>query len=59
LAQSAPDRDAYLSVCGRRIAFDATPKLPGDERHGLPVRSWPPIIAMEPAATERAKRLLG
>ncbi|MFT3685069.1 MAG: hypothetical protein QM783_09115 [Phycisphaerales bacterium] len=60
LAHSAPDRDAYLSVCGRRIAFDATPKMPGeDERHGLPVRAWPPIIAMEPGATERAQRTLG
>lgn len=46
LAQTSPDRDRYLSVCGRRIAFDATPKRPGDERNGLPVRDWPPIIAM-------------
>ncbi|MBY0308880.1 MAG: UbiD family decarboxylase, partial [Phycisphaerales bacterium] len=59
LAQSAPERDAYLSVCGRRIAFDATPKMPGDGRHGLPVRPWPPILAMPPEVTARAEALLG
>jgi 3-polyprenyl-4-hydroxybenzoate decarboxylase len=50
LANSAPDRDRYLSRCGRRIAFDATPKLPGggDDHNGLPVRDWPPIIRMSP-----------
>lgn len=53
LANSAPDRDSYLSVCGRRIAFDATPKMPGDERHGLPVRAWPPIISMSREVKDR------
>lgn len=43
-ANSCPQRDRYDSPCGGRIAFDATPKLPGDERHGLPVRAWPPIL---------------
>ncbi len=46
LANTAPDRDRYLSVCGRRVAFDATPKVPGDENNGQPVRDWPPIISM-------------
>ncbi|MBI1189944.1 MAG: hypothetical protein GC200_04590 [Tepidisphaera sp.] len=46
LAHSCPARDRYDSRCGRRIAFDATPKLPGDERFGLPVRAWPPILKM-------------
>lgn len=59
LAQSAPDRDAYLSVCGRRIAFDATPKLAGDERRGLPVRAWPPIIRMDAAVTANVGMVLG
>jgi 4-hydroxy-3-polyprenylbenzoate decarboxylase len=53
LAQSSPDRDRYLSVCGRRVAFDATPKLPGDERNGQPVRAWPPILRMTPEVIAR------
>jgi len=53
LANSAPDRDSYLSVCGRRIAFDATPKMPGEERHGLPVRAWPPILRMSPEVRDK------
>lgn len=47
MANTSPDRDRYLSICGRRIAFDATPKLPGDEAHGQPVREWPPLIRMD------------
>jgi 3-polyprenyl-4-hydroxybenzoate decarboxylase len=46
VANVSPDRDRYLSVCGRRIAFDATPKMAGDEHDGQPVRDWPPIIRM-------------
>jgi 4-hydroxy-3-polyprenylbenzoate decarboxylase len=56
LANAAPDRDRTLSVCGRRAAFDATTKIPGDERHGLPVRDWPPIIRMSPEVQERIAR---
>ncbi|MFN9976484.1 MAG: hypothetical protein ACK58T_41950, partial [Phycisphaerae bacterium] len=52
-ANTAPDRDRATSVCGRRIAFDATPKMPGDEANGQPVREWPPLIAMSKAVTER------
>lgn len=44
LAHSSHDRDRYLSACGRRIAYDATPKLAGDERNGQPVRAWPPLL---------------
>ncbi len=44
LANMSPERDRFTSVCGRRVAFDATPKMPGDERGGWPVRKWPPII---------------
>jgi 4-hydroxy-3-polyprenylbenzoate decarboxylase len=47
MANTSPDRDRSLSVCGRRIAFDATAKLPGDEAHGQPVREWPPLIRMD------------
>jgi 4-hydroxy-3-polyprenylbenzoate decarboxylase len=53
LAQSSPRRDRFLSVCGRRIAFDATPKLPGDSRHAEPVRAWPPILAMDDATSAK------
>lgn len=28
------------------IIFDATPKVPGDERNGKPVRPWPPLLRM-------------
>lgn len=45
-ANACPRRDRYDSVCGRRVAFDATPKVPGDERFGLPVRAWPPILML-------------
>ena len=47
VANMSPERDRSLSTCGRRAAFDATPKLPGDERHGTPVRPWPPILRMD------------
>jgi 3-polyprenyl-4-hydroxybenzoate decarboxylase len=44
-----------MSLCGRRIAFDATPKQGGpgsaDEHNGLPVRDWPPIIRMSETVT--------
>jgi 4-hydroxy-3-polyprenylbenzoate decarboxylase len=53
LAHMSPDRDRYLSVCGRRVAFDSTPKLPGDAAHGQPVRRWPPLLAMPPEITAR------
>jgi len=43
-ANCDPGRD--LHVRDRRIGFDATGKLPGDERHGLPVREFPPPLAM-------------
>ncbi|MBS0192308.1 MAG: UbiD family decarboxylase [Phycisphaerales bacterium] len=55
MAHSAPDRDRYLSVCGRRIAFDATAKLPGDEANGLPVRNWPPILRMDQGTLDRVQ----
>lgn len=55
LAHSAPDRDRHISHCGRRIAFDATPKLTGtaDEHNGQPVRDWPPIIRMTDEVQQR------
>jgi len=55
LAHSSPDRDRYLSVCGRRVAFDATPKLPGDEHNGQPIRDWPPILRMSEDVRQRVE----
>jgi len=47
MAHSSHERDRSLSVCGRRVAFEGMPKVPGDEAHGWPVRAWPPILKME------------
>lgn len=58
-ANFSPERDRYLSKCGRRIAFDATPKQPGDERDGWPVRPWPPVIAMTMDMAEQVERRWG
>jgi 4-hydroxy-3-polyprenylbenzoate decarboxylase len=57
LANTAFERDMHLSRCGRRVAFDATPKAPGDERHGLPVRAWPPVLTMPADVEARARAL--
>ena len=46
LANGAFERDRVASVCGRRVAFDASAKRAGDERNGYPVRAWPPILKM-------------
>jgi 3-polyprenyl-4-hydroxybenzoate decarboxylase len=44
-----------VSVCGRRVAFDATAKQAGDERNGQPVRAWPPILKMSEAIERRVR----
>ncbi len=58
-AQCAFERDAIISRCGRRIAFDATPKMPGDARPGAPVRPWPPILRMDEATSALVERRWG
>jgi 4-hydroxy-3-polyprenylbenzoate decarboxylase len=50
-ANTDPGRDLHRS--GWRIAFDATTKMPGDGRHGQPVRDYPPIIAMDGEVLQR------
>ncbi|MCH2160947.1 MAG: UbiD family decarboxylase [Phycisphaerales bacterium] len=41
-----PGRDLVRD--GARIGFDATTKVPGeDDRHGVPVRDYPPILRMD------------
>jgi 4-hydroxy-3-polyprenylbenzoate decarboxylase len=61
LAHSDASRDMlrWASGDGRwhRLGFDATPKVPGDEANGQPVRPWPPIIRMEPGVMERTALL--
>jgi 4-hydroxy-3-polyprenylbenzoate decarboxylase len=44
-ANADPGRD--LMRRGHRIGFDATSKRDGEERHGRPVRTYPPIIEMD------------
>ena len=36
-----------------RLAFDATPKAPGDGTEAQPVRAWPPIIRMSDEIKQR------
>jgi 4-hydroxy-3-polyprenylbenzoate decarboxylase len=50
-----PGRDVHRA--GDRIGLDATPKVPGDERAGQPVRPWPPIIAMTDAVRRRVDEI--
>lgn len=41
-ANADPGRD--LHAAGDKIGFDATRKVPGDERLGQPVRDYPPLL---------------
>ncbi|MEM7229976.1 MAG: UbiD family decarboxylase [Planctomycetota bacterium] len=52
-ANADPIRDAFRS--GERLAFDATKKMPGDHRHGQPVRAYPPILTMDDDVLERVE----
>lgn len=56
-AHTDASRDLFrwVSPDGRRhrVAFDATPKLPGDERNGQPVRPWPPMLSMDRSVERR------
>jgi 4-hydroxy-3-polyprenylbenzoate decarboxylase len=47
------DHAAPRLGAGHKIGFDATRKIPGEEVGGNPVRSWPPIIAMDQAVKDR------
>jgi 4-hydroxy-3-polyprenylbenzoate decarboxylase len=58
-AHCAPERDRYVSKCGRRVAFDATAKMPGDERNGEPVRNWPPILKVDATTATLVQRRWG
>lgn len=43
-ANADPGRDTLRR--GNRLGFDATRKIPGDERHGQPVRDYPPVLSL-------------
>ena len=47
-------RDAHTA--GNRIAFDATRKVPGAGRSGLPVREYPPLVEMDAATAALVDR---
>lgn len=41
-------RDMFVDAdAGGRAFFDGTPKMPGDEANGEPVRDWPPILRVD------------
>ena len=44
-ANADPGRDQVRR--GSRIGFDATAKIPGEERNGQPVRDYPPVLEMD------------
>ncbi len=52
-AHSDAGRDLYR--LSRSVAFDATPKVAGDERNAQPVRSWPPILRTTPEIEARVQ----
>ncbi|MBY0456300.1 MAG: UbiD family decarboxylase, partial [Gemmataceae bacterium] len=54
------DSTGWITPSGRYVvAFDATPKLPGDERNGQPVRPWPPVLKTDPAVARRVQERWG
>ncbi|GAB4550784.1 MAG: menaquinone biosynthesis decarboxylase [Phycisphaerales bacterium] len=53
-AHADPGRDAYRHH--RTLAFDATPKVAGEDRDGDPVRDWPPMLEMDEATKALVER---
>lgn len=58
-ANTDPGRDLHRKDgsgrASRSIGFDATPKLPDDQRCGDPAREFPPIISMRDDVKERVR----
>ncbi|TVQ50901.1 MAG: menaquinone biosynthesis decarboxylase, partial [Phycisphaerales bacterium] len=50
-ANADPGRD--IMCIGNKIGFDATSKIPGEDRHDQPVRDYPPILEMEAVVRQR------
>ncbi len=48
-ANSDPGRDRFSAPDSRTLFFDATAKTPDDQRWGLPVRPFPPILKFDDA----------
>ncbi|MBL8763848.1 MAG: UbiD family decarboxylase [Phycisphaerae bacterium] len=58
-AHTDAGRDADRSVLENgSLCFDSTPKLPGDDSGGEPVRPWPPILIMAPDVRRSISRRL-
>ena len=51
MANMDPSRDLLRRE--DRLGIDATPKRPGDERHGGSVRPWPPVMALDETVLRR------
>ncbi|MDH3590678.1 MAG: UbiD family decarboxylase, partial [Planctomycetota bacterium] len=49
-----PMRDTHFRE--HRVGFDATPKMPGDERNGQPVRDFPPLLKPSSATSALVDR---
>jgi 4-hydroxy-3-polyprenylbenzoate decarboxylase len=47
------DSSALQTPGGLVEVYDATAKVAGDDRHGVPVRAWPPMLAMPDAVRTR------
>jgi 4-hydroxy-3-polyprenylbenzoate decarboxylase len=47
------DHAAARLGAGQKVGFDATPKWPGEEANGQPVRAWPNLIRMDEATKRR------
>ena len=55
LANADPGRDVLRR--GPRIGFDARTKIPQrDDREGIPVRDYPPLVSMSPEIVEQVDR---
>ena len=57
-ANADAGRDGVL-LPGPTLAFDATPKVPGDEHAGQGVREWPPILSFDDATLALIDRRWG
>jgi 4-hydroxy-3-polyprenylbenzoate decarboxylase len=53
------DHAAARLGAGQKIGFDATPKWPGEEVNGQPVRDWPTLIQMDEATKQRVDERWG
>jgi 4-hydroxy-3-polyprenylbenzoate decarboxylase len=50
------DHAAPRLGAGHKLGFDATPKIPGEECNGHPVRDWPTLLKMSPEVKSEIDR---